>query len=961
MNQTQENNKEQSVFGLTIHLKKCILGKATRGIQGEPNIILGHYDSILITPISKWLEYSNVHPLKNTNLTDPSSFYVKCYPIRLLFPSDTIIRKYPSFHYKEWKKYEDLLKKNRCMTLVLVNLTDEYKRSVQNDLLDNFLDIVSNYKEIQTSLENVHFVILPSIGYSDFCVLMCSEKWDQPMKLVEFLHGLTNEKNTPVISTDYMIPVYHFNGNCEFNDNCFSDIGMSVRVNIKPGITAHMLKENIPKEVEVYRTSGSTDCLLRAKGDEIAQLFKFLISSKTNTKTGFIVDMESTLQLPITDIYAKSKNIYLSDTPIKDIDLRNLGTLIEDYNKILEKNKKNRQQINDLYELLTNIENIYAEYHTEAVCCILRGFIKNLSFCLGLCINDLKNENPEYNLDEIEEQIHELCSIVNEFLLDLSRSDCFFIEKERYNHSSVSSITSLLIAYNQWLNAFTNKVQSATQPENKSDFKFLVTSGNQNQTVTFNPFYFLNHNIDRQEIPLIILMSDISPFDFSGTILRAVHECMHFCGERYRKERVNYLVSFVTMMLAQNMSEVIFPAEQMSKYIQEIYTTLCPDAYNREEILNKAKRICYDCSVRLTEAIQKVLEKCFDKETFISVDENCLLKNVKGWIYNTLLKAFSVYVFDDGKDKQIGIQLNDFFADIYDEIQKVYIKLIEKNIALATDNNIDTLIFSFELDKIKLYLNYTNECEMDILIKNQIQLILSRLLIDIPIYADISYSKDWEYSFPYYSLTQKNILDVLDIATDIFSETFSDVMACKILNATLEDYLLAYIYEELDLDRALPLEETKIYRISAVINTCFKEQLNKTKLSEEACQKINAAILKLTAHGMPAMVDYKELCRRVNCLLNLFNQNKLIGEPLMQYLEYCIVQYKSKDIFTELNCFSKSFNKIKLLNVIPNESDTNEKLIQMYYALINNTWSKEDEGNDGDKNESEMREVVKTR
>lgn len=39
-------------------------------------------------------------------------------------------------------------------------------------------------------------------------------------------------------------------------------------------------------------------------------------------------------------------------------------------------------------------------------------------------------------------------------LADLSRSDRFFMESERYNHASVSSATALLIAYDRWQDQF---------------------------------------------------------------------------------------------------------------------------------------------------------------------------------------------------------------------------------------------------------------------------------------------------------------------------------------------------------------------------------------------------------------------------------------------------------------------------------------------------------------------------
>lgn len=85
----------------------------------------------------------------------------------------------------------------------------------------------------------------------------------------------------------------------------------------------------------------------------------------------------------------------------------------------------------------------------------------------------------------MEEHIGLFSGVVSSFLEDLSRSDRFYMEREKYNHTSVSSATGLLIAYNRWLNEFTGAVRDATQKENHCDYVFLVTCGGRDQTETF--------------------------------------------------------------------------------------------------------------------------------------------------------------------------------------------------------------------------------------------------------------------------------------------------------------------------------------------------------------------------------------------------------------------------------------------------------------------------------------------
>ena len=150
-------------------------------------------------------------------------------------------------------------------------------------------------------LAEVNCCVLPSLGYSDLCVLMAGVNWEPALRLVERLHSLTikDEKmpGIPVLSTDYMMPVCHprKGGKPEekFSDGYFTGIDLAVRVSLRPGVTTRQLASHLDG-VEAYRTSGGTDCLLWAKDGQAYKMMDVLMADK---ERNFVVDMASALQL----------------------------------------------------------------------------------------------------------------------------------------------------------------------------------------------------------------------------------------------------------------------------------------------------------------------------------------------------------------------------------------------------------------------------------------------------------------------------------------------------------------------------------------------------------------------------------------------------------------------------------------------------------------------------------------
>ena len=285
--------------------------------------------------------------------------------------------------------------------------------------------------------------------------------------------------------------------------------------------------------------------------------------------------------------------------------------------------------------------------------------------------------------------VNNFSGIVGDFLTDLTRSDCFFMEREKYNHASVSSATSLLIAYNQWLNRFTHTVGQVTESQNRSRYTFLVTSGGRDQTQTIEAFYFLDPELEEngqlfEQSPLVTQMSEMSLFDFSGTILRATHECMHFSGIRRRKERVGYLLAFISRLFSQLLANVLLSEERVYKYVENIFCSLNAD----QKVLDKARDTYEACWEMMVKEIAEKLEMLLKTPELMEWNEfQCLSKNVQDWAYSRLMYIFSGQTIREHTNGPYKFHMNRFAEDLYKLTQTIQKTYFERCDQLCREHN----------------------------------------------------------------------------------------------------------------------------------------------------------------------------------------------------------------------------------------------------------------------------------
>ena len=146
-----------------------------------------------------------------------------------------------------------------------------------------------------------------------------------------------------------------------------------------------------------------------------------------------------------------------------------------------------------------------------------------------------------------------------------------------------------------------------------------------------------------------------------------------------------------------------------------------------------------------------------------------------------------------------------------------------------------------------------------------------------------------------------------------------------------------HVYEDWNIDSALKTDMTTYYRIATVLRLCFPSDLcdNGRRLTDQARNRMDAAIRRLVGHGMPKeRLQVKALCDRIDILLMKFAEVQDIGAPLLKYLEKCKDAYAQDAVKEKLKPFKDSFHAIRLISIDPQEQSVHRKLLAMYDALI---------------------------
>ncbi len=117
-------------------------------------------------------------------------------------------------------------------------------------------------------------------------------------------------------------------------------------------------------------------------------------------------------------------------------------------------------------------------------------------------------------------------------------------------------------------------------------------------------------------------------------------------------------------------------------------------------------------------------------------------------------------------------------------------------------------------------------------------------------------------------------------------EGFSDYCAISVINMRVEDFLLSFIYELWDIDKAFPVNLRDAFRIGADLKVAYKVS---NLLSEEIKESVRKKVIKKEEEGY----EYKnvdEMLGRIDELLTIYYDESYtpIRKEIEEYLQLCM-------------------------------------------------------------------------
>ena len=497
------------------------------------------------------------------------------------------------------------------------------------------------------------------------------------------------------------------------------------------------------------------------------------------------------------------------------------------------------------------------------------------------------------------------------------------MESERYNHASVSSATALLLAYNQWQNEFVKAV-SKEEENNSSQYAFLVRSGGCDRTHTNNIFSDLEPGVRRKKLKNRRMREDLIE-----NMLRMTHECMHYCGDRLRKQRIDYIFKFTARYFGRLLAYALFSKRD---YCDLIISTLKTKFYVEKEELNNDIRACWAEELRklseeIAAALYGILNRRYEEDKDGWDERQYMSADLIQWLQTELSSQFLWYQkVDDPFENRYPY--SETVTVLYRAMLKTAANFYGRCGERIRKEDKSLSFCAVEQRRLDNYLKVFDDSgeykARDL--RRFIVAVLNQLLMD-----PLSQPAQENLLGNFGDCNLGNILE--SVVFSCYSETFADIEACMRLNASLADYILAFVFEEWNVSIALPTDAPYTYRIASVLRVCFPDALNdeKTALTQAAQNELAAAIDNLIRHQMPdERLQCGELVSQIEFLLQRYHDDcEWTAEPLEEYLRLCQRAYKDTK-HERMERYQRAFKQVRLLE----GNVDSDGVTQMFSSLI---------------------------
>lgn len=877
------------------------------GPQGVDKLLVAKlsHDNKSSLNVNVWENFSNVYPIKllfpREDLRDKIA---KEYKFNYLLWK-TIGTRTPSSNFKQ--------QEFPLFGALLLNVTETFIRDTQNGnssaLLPVSEKISAAMQRAGITLDGMNCGLFQSLGYYDYALLFHCKNWGNIYKIADSLKD-SNGGN-------FLLSSYLLLGSYGDPDNGLDalrnitsppDFNISIRINLHENISVEMFRRDFleqlkclvssgkmkqddvdfwEKDAFFYQISGASDCIITTNTPSgqstcgvqyvIKQFLNDgLFSPKDNQKDFFknyIISIQTSVrhrsQSPSpaaladkegTGAAGQSSKTNQSCPPTTDRDIiADLNNWIADVPTSFQNDSAFIRRIHGQQQMYNQYQNLVRGNHVFDIRWMLEPVYEIYLENLNVLIKPWKQpaedsqSDKKQNKNTIYELLADFRSHVGSFQDALQLSDRYFIEGARINHPSIGSSTKLMIAYNQMINQFVTSIQNS-----KSDFqyRFLVVCGGcdeiRSHNLSRNVPLAVNGKIEEKRL-IIMQLPERSIFDVLGTIIRALHETWHFCGERKREERFDHIISTASYLL--------------SNYIASCIT------WNKHIFMTCIRETSLDYLLQYTGNLKSLEEKSLEEKCLSVYDakRNQLAENISRCLAVRLTEAYEkIPTLPDISQLQrqelwYGHHAFEFLRKITCEIlmgnntgkdgidpfaNEICKKTQENNIELFTEirSLLPCGVPDFDA-KILQYSHYQDTHEVD-----------SRLLQHIKWTLEFFCGNN---TFPF-DAPQKNWLKVFppDLVhetytqlKDIYQEALSDYMTFRMLtcNSVIDrkayciQYILTFVYHVSDtemVDIALENTVTRAIRIGLILDDCLAPASDELDLDidslNQAYQQLNS-------------------------------------------------------------------------------------------------------------------------
>lgn len=904
--------------GLTITLKKRKLNinknnsRFIDEIPGDDYLVLGHYDQLSIKYIQDWWEWAPYHT-EAISLKDP---FVDKYSIKTYFP-ELVKREYyqsQGFDYGIWRVSNQEFP---FIILSVINISESYAGKILKDG-ERICDAISNLilkcvkeKGFEDKWKDMHCAFLPTIGFSDLVLLFQTADLNSVLVFLDYLKDIWEEE-APCLSNAYTMIGFCKRGLQKLNKDNVGGIKLAIRFSLRDGISSRKFCEYFNNEIEKWNQSNE-DNLENGieKNYQILGDADFMIIS----------DIELWKVIPLY-FYEKTPGLFHPAHDIFKYYIRGIHSEVridmmqESTESISKKESKGEKDIEEYRkQYLDTIDNLKKFIHENriperivyGVQIVMKRYLQliqsghcfdmeyiigqafyNLARCLEQNIkiaNGLSGEKKYQEIQNMLEALNTFRERIGDYLADMQRSDSLFLEGRSLSHPSIGSATKLLLFYN----GFIEIIKENLCPDDKERHHFVVVSGGTDETQAVDLFAHLNP-ADEETYSLILLtMPEASLYNIKSSLFHVIHEVLHFCGERQRKQRLDFVIEAVCRFTAVAFADFLEWVQLQSDFVMEpVYAYM--NSKTKSNVEAEIEIVLEEETALLKDRLYKLIKGRIISEISDWKEEEYFGRVIYTKLLNTMIEE----IFDcSDKSKKIEFDIYHCFSDYKLKLVRKIHDILEKNHILYS--NFDLLCADLESRE-----NQIKTGESIGYVTKDMKYIGYMLSLYLGTEVENKTVDDFieEYDG---NVELRTLLEILEL---LFKECYADCMAGEFLKLKPEHFIFSFLTEMRNEQDAFPDNTPNKLRMITDLQYMFEIQ---NGFSEDIKEQLKIHAQKVHDRGMK-YTDYDKLIDRLQNIIDVEGQEGRIYAlicPVMEYLDVCREEWKKQGVWDRLVTLQK--------------------------------------------------------